>query len=48
MPRTWIEAVRDEAGHWHPVRLGVWISNQRQRRDRLDAERAAVLEELGV
>ncbi|GAA2468543.1 DEAD/DEAH box helicase [Streptomyces macrosporus] len=48
VPRKWIETVHDEAGHQHPIKLGVWINNQRQRRDRLDAERAAVLEEMGV
>ncbi|WP_410540498.1 Helicase associated domain protein [Streptomyces sp. KL2] len=48
VPRKWIEAVRDEAGQEHPIRLGIWLSNQRQRRDRLDAERATALEELGV
>ncbi|MGK5450470.1 Helicase associated domain protein [Streptomyces radiopugnans] len=48
VPRKWIETIRDEAGQEHPIKLGVWISNQRQRRDRLDTERAAVLEELGV
>jgi superfamily II DNA or RNA helicase len=48
VPRKWVEAIHDQTGHQHPIRLGVWISNQRQRRDRLDAERAAVLEELGV
>ncbi|MGK5499934.1 Helicase associated domain protein [Streptomyces sp. URMC 125] len=48
VPRKWIETVHDETGQEHPIRLGVWISNQRQRRNRLDAERAAVLEEMGV
>ncbi|SEQ10711.1 DEAD/DEAH box helicase [Streptomyces radiopugnans] len=48
VPRKWIETFHDQAGHQHPIRLGVWINNQRQRRDRLDAERAKALEELGV
>lgn len=30
------------------VRLGVWTSNTRTRRDRLDAEQLAALTELGV
>ncbi|MFH0245847.1 helicase associated domain-containing protein [Streptomyces sp. HK10] len=48
VPRKWIETIHDQAGQEHPIRLGVWISNQRQRRNRLNAEHAAVLEELGV
>ncbi|WP_101255823.1 DEAD/DEAH box helicase [Streptomyces barkulensis] len=48
VPRKWTETIHDQAGHQHPIRLGVWINNQRQRRHRLDAEHAAVLEELGV
>ncbi|MGW4561616.1 Helicase associated domain protein [Streptomyces sp. NPDC004561] len=31
-----------------PVRLGVWISNTRQRRDKLTAEQQAALRELGI
>ncbi|MFF9607383.1 Helicase associated domain protein [Streptomyces sp. NPDC014684] len=31
-----------------PVRLGVWVSNTRARRDKLDAEQLAALRELGV
>lgn len=31
-----------------PVRLGVWITNTRARRDKLDAEQLAALRELGV
>ncbi|MFJ7124778.1 helicase associated domain-containing protein, partial [Streptomyces albogriseolus] len=30
------------------VKLGVWISNTRARRDRLDADQFAALAELGV
>jgi len=48
VPRKWVEAVRDETGHQHPIKLGVWLSNQKSRRDRLPHERAAALEELGV
>ncbi|MGY1456973.1 Helicase associated domain protein [Streptomyces sp. SS8] len=48
VPRKWVEAIHDETGQGHPIKLGVWINNQRQRRDKLDAERAAALEELGV
>ncbi|WP_157840054.1 helicase associated domain-containing protein [Streptomyces megasporus] len=48
VPRKWIETVRDDTGHQHPIRLGIWLSNQKQRRDRLPHERAAALEELGV
>ncbi|GAA2448312.1 DEAD/DEAH box helicase [Streptomyces glaucus] len=48
VPRKWVEAVRDEAGQEHLIRLGVWLSNQRQRRDRLPDERIKVLEELGA
>ncbi|MER6640571.1 Helicase associated domain protein [Streptomyces microflavus] len=31
-----------------PVKLGVWISNTKSRRDRLDAEQLAALRELGM
>ncbi len=31
-----------------PVKLGVWISNTKSRRDRLDAEQLAALAELGM
>ncbi|WP_101253875.1 DEAD/DEAH box helicase [Streptomyces barkulensis] len=48
VPRKWIETIHDQAGQEHPIRLGVWINNQRQRRNRLPAEHAAALEELGV
>ncbi|MFP8962590.1 Helicase associated domain protein [Streptomyces nanhaiensis] len=48
VPRKWIETVHDETGHQHPIRLGVWINNQRQRRSKLPDERATALEELGV
>ncbi|MET9513444.1 helicase associated domain-containing protein [Streptomyces flavidovirens] len=32
----------------HPVRLGVWLSNQKSRRDRLDEQQLAALAELGL
>ncbi|WP_425576438.1 Helicase associated domain protein [Streptomyces glaucosporus] len=48
VPRKWIETVHDEAGHQHPIRLGVWISNQKSRRAKLPAERVKALEELGA
>jgi hypothetical protein len=48
VPRKWTETIRDQTGHQHPIRLGVWINNQRQRRHRLNTERATALEELGV
>ncbi|MGW7327347.1 hypothetical protein ACWGIU_01680 [Streptomyces sp. NPDC054840] len=31
-----------------PYRVGIWIGNQKARRDRLDAEQLAALAELGV
>ncbi|MCG3040042.1 Helicase associated domain protein [Streptomyces sp. S1A] len=48
VPRKWIETIHDQAGQEHPIRLGVWINNQRQRRNRLSDERVKALEELGV
>ncbi|MDG9705887.1 DEAD/DEAH box helicase [Streptomyces sp. DH37] len=48
VPRKWVEVIRDQVGQEYPIRLGVWINNQRQRRDRLDAERARALEGFGV
>ncbi|MCI0386212.1 Helicase associated domain protein [Streptomyces sp. CNQ085] len=48
VPRKWTETIHDQTGQEHPIRLGVWINNQHQRRDKLDTERAATLEELGV
>ncbi|WP_344327476.1 helicase associated domain-containing protein [Streptomyces macrosporus] len=47
MPRKWIEAVHDQTGHQHPIRLGVWLGNQKSRRAKLPAERAKALEKLG-
>ncbi|WP_436994735.1 helicase associated domain-containing protein [Streptomyces sp. enrichment culture] len=48
VPRKWIETIHDQAGHQHPIRLGIWINNQRQRRSKLPDERAKALEELRV
>ncbi|WP_420802488.1 helicase associated domain-containing protein [Streptomyces taklimakanensis] len=48
VPREWIETVRDETGHQHPIRLGIWISNQRQRQPRLPHQRTKALKELGA
>ncbi|MET9519940.1 helicase associated domain-containing protein [Streptomyces sp. NPDC002994] len=31
-----------------PVRLGIWLSNQKNRRDRLDEQQLAALAELGL
>ncbi|MFH8470642.1 helicase associated domain-containing protein [Streptomyces sp. NPDC017991] len=31
-----------------PVKLGVWLSNTKSRRDKLTAEQRAALRELGV
>lgn len=47
VPRAHVETV-EHAGERHPVKLGVWLSNQRSRRAKLPADRAAVLAELGV
>ncbi|WP_037733396.1 DEAD/DEAH box helicase [Streptomyces megasporus] len=48
VPRKWIEPVHDQTGHQHPIRLGVWLSNQKSRRAKLPDERIKALEELGV
>ncbi|WP_425583758.1 helicase associated domain-containing protein [Streptomyces macrosporus] len=48
VPRKWVEAIRDQTGQKHPSKLGVWLSNQKSRRDRLPHERVKKLEELGV
>ncbi|GAA3660253.1 Helicase associated domain protein [Streptomyces chitinivorans] len=48
VPRQWIETIHDQAGHQHPIRLGIWTSNQKRRRNRLSDERVKALEELGV
>ncbi|MFP8963227.1 helicase associated domain-containing protein [Streptomyces nanhaiensis] len=48
VPRKWIGAVRDEAGHQHPIKLGIWLNNQKQRRAKLPGEHAKALEELGA
>ncbi|WP_438297634.1 helicase associated domain-containing protein [Streptomyces sp. HUAS TT7] len=35
-------------GHEHEVRLGVWVSNQMNRRDKLNEQQLAQLAELGM
>ncbi|WTO66597.1 Helicase associated domain protein [Streptomyces sp. NBC_00212] len=47
IPRLHTERVVVD-GHEHDVRLGVWISNQKSRRDRLTGEQLAQLAELGI
>ncbi|MEU9256720.1 helicase associated domain-containing protein [Streptomyces sp. NPDC048270] len=42
--RSHVEHLRDDSEH----RTGVWLANQRQRRDRLDAAQLEALAELGV
>lgn len=48
VPRGHIEAVVDEDGQEHAVRLGVWLSNQRARRTKLPQERVEQLSEVGM
>ena len=48
VPRKHPETVTDADGQEHAVKAGVWTSNQKGRRAALTAERAAVLNELGV
>ncbi|MFD1831665.1 Helicase associated domain protein [Streptomyces desertarenae] len=48
VPRKWVETIHDQTGHQHPIRLGIWLNNQRQRRHRLPHQRVKALEELGV
>ncbi|MFF3343245.1 helicase associated domain-containing protein [Streptomyces flavidovirens] len=43
VPRRRTEHLEDGT----PVRLGVWLSNQKNRRDRLDEQQLAALAELG-
>ncbi|MEV7660024.1 helicase associated domain-containing protein, partial [Streptomyces anulatus] len=31
-----------------PIKLGVWVSNTKSRRDRLDADQLAALAKLGI
>ncbi|MFB7784085.1 helicase associated domain-containing protein [Streptomyces vinaceus] len=42
--RAHVERLPDGSEH----RTGVWLANQRQRRDRLDADQLAALADLGV
>ncbi|MFF1498169.1 hypothetical protein [Streptomyces sp. NPDC058304] len=37
-----------QAPRWNQHRTGIWIGNQKARRDRLDAAQRAALAELGV
>lgn len=46
--RGHVETVVDDDGQEHAVRLGVWLSNQRSRRSSLTAERAELLNGLGL
>lgn len=49
VPRSHVEPVRDDDdGQEHAVKLGVWLSNQRSRRNALSTERAALLTEIGL
>ncbi|NEE46433.1 helicase, partial [Streptomyces sp. SID8455] len=43
-----IEVTIDGASEPVPVKLGVWISNTKSRRDRLDADQLAALATLGL
>ncbi|MEV7130971.1 Helicase associated domain protein [Streptomyces sp. NPDC093260] len=43
-----VEITVDSAAEPVPVKLGVWISNTKSRRDRLTAQQRAALRELGV
>ncbi|MFP8945313.1 Helicase associated domain protein [Streptomyces fenghuangensis] len=48
VPRKWVEAVRDEAGQEHPIKLGVWLSNTKSRRAKLTADKLRQLAKLGL
>ncbi|MFD8119516.1 hypothetical protein [Streptomyces microflavus] len=43
-----IEVKADGASEPVPVRLGVWLSNTRARRDRLNTDQLTALAELGM
>ncbi|MFI6689901.1 helicase associated domain-containing protein [Streptomyces sp. NPDC050485] len=47
VPRQHTEQVTVD-GQEHEVRLGVWVSNQNSRRDKLSAEQLGQLAELGM
>lgn len=47
VPRTHIETIVDD-GQEYPIKLGVWLSNQRRRRAKLTPDRVAALEALGA
>ncbi|WP_398869556.1 helicase associated domain-containing protein [Streptomyces cyaneofuscatus] len=49
VPRgTVVQVAVDGEAEPVPVRLGVWISNTKSRRDRLNADQLALLAELGM
>ncbi len=48
VPRKWIEAVHDDTGHQHPIKLGVWLSNTKSRRAKLAADKLRQLAKLGL
>ncbi|MFD7176630.1 helicase associated domain-containing protein [Streptomyces sp. NPDC059929] len=47
VPRQHTEQVTVD-GQDHAVRLGVWVANQKSRRDKLSGEQRAQLAELGM
>ncbi|MEY2231445.1 helicase associated domain-containing protein [Streptomyces sp. BF23-19] len=47
VPRGHVEAVVID-GQEHTVKLGIWLSNTKSRRDKLDQAQRAALAELGV
>ncbi|MER0429615.1 helicase associated domain-containing protein [Streptomyces microflavus] len=47
-PTHRIQVAVEGASEPVPVRLGVWISNTKSRRDRLDADQLAALARLGM
>ncbi|MFI6690137.1 helicase associated domain-containing protein [Streptomyces sp. NPDC050485] len=47
VPRQHSERITID-GQDHEVRLGVWVSNQKTRRDKLSEEQVGQLAELGV
>ncbi|WOI60933.1 hypothetical protein [Streptomyces fradiae] len=47
MGRSHVEVVVID-GEEHPVKLGVWLSNTKSRRDKLSTEQLAALAALGL
>ncbi|MFD7342053.1 helicase associated domain-containing protein [Streptomyces violascens] len=47
IPRQHTERITVD-GQDHDVRLGVWVSNQKSRRDKLNEQQLAQLAELGM